>query len=166
MANEIAIKGLSELQAQLDMLADNVQRKLMRGALRAGQKTVLEKARSEVHSVSGDLTSSLRVSTSARNGVVKATVKVGNTKAFYAHMVEFGTAAHLIEPKNGKALTLGGREYASLDHPGAKKHPFMRPALDAAAVQNSPAFLAVVDYLTNKISKELDKLPDEADAVS
>ena len=121
---------------------------------------------SAIHTVSGELANSVRISTSARGSTVKAAVKVGNTKAFYAHMVEFGTAAHLIEPKNGTALLLGGKEYSHLDHPGAQKRPFMRPALDAAANENSDAMSAVITYLTGRIDKELDKLPDESDTVN
>ena len=163
---EANITGLSDLQALLDQLPANIEKKVMRGALRAGQKVVLDQARQAVHNVSGDLAQSLRIKTSARGGKVSATVVAGNAKAYYARMVEFGTAAHLIKPKKGKALTFGGREYASLRHPGAKKKPFMRPALDAAAGEGSAAFEAVKAYLAARIDKELAKLPDETDEVT
>ena len=161
MASEFEIAGLADLQKQLDTLPVNIEKKLMRGALRAGQKLVLDRAKQGIHNVSGDLAASLRISTSVRAGTVKATVKVGNKKAWYARFVEFGTAAHLITPKNGQALSFGGKEYASLSHPGAKKKPFMRPALDSAAVPESDVFKAVANYLQGRITKELDKLPDE-----
>lgn len=166
MTLEANISGLSDLQALLDKLPANIEKKVMRGALRAGQKVILEQARQAVHSVSGDLADSLRIKTGARRGRVTATVVAGNAKAYYARMVEFGTAAHLIKPKKGKALVFGGREYASLRHPGAKKKPFMRPALDAAAGEGSQAFEAVKTYLAARINKELDKLPDETDEVT
>jgi HK97 gp10 family phage protein len=161
MDSEVNITGLSDLQAQLDQLAANIEKKLLRGALRAGQKVTLERARQGIHSVDGDLAKSLRISTSARGGAVKAIVKAGNAKAFYARWVEFGTAAHIIRAKNGQAISLNGHLYASLNHPGARARPFMRPALDAAAVDNSEAFLAVGAYLVKGITKELAKLPDE-----
>ena len=157
------VTGLDELQKRLDTLPVNIEKKLMRGALRAGQKTVLEQAKQGLHNVSGELAASLRVSTSSRGGQVKAKVTAGNKKVFYAHMVEFGTAAHVIKSKQGQALGFAGGEYASVQHPGAKKKPFMRPALDAAAVPESNAFKAVGAYLQGKITKELDKLPDESD---
>lgn len=165
----IAITGLAELQAALERLAPNIERKLMRGALRAGQKLVLERARAGIHSVSGDLAAGLKITTSARGGLVRATVTAGGKKkkgakaAFYAHMVEFGTAAHVIKAKDGGALVFGGRAYAQLQHPGAKKKPFMRPALDAAAVPDSEAFRAVGAYLQGRITQELDQLPDQTD---
>lgn len=163
---EASITGLSDLQALLDQLPANIEKKVMRGALRAGQKVVLDQARQAVHNVSGDLAQSLRIKTSARGGKVSATVVAGNAKAYYARMVEFGTASHLIKPKKGRALAFGGREYASLRHPGAKKKPFMRPALDAAAGEGSAAFEAVKTYLAARINKELAKLPDETDEVT
>ena len=148
MASETTVTGLSELQNLLDQLPANIEKKLMRGALRAGQKVVAKQAMSAIHTVSGELANSVRISTSARGSTVKAAVKVGNTKAFYAHMVEFGTAAHLIEPKNGTALLLGGKEYSHLDHPGAQKRPFMRPALDA---ESEHALAVIANFIKNRL---------------
>lgn len=161
MANDVQLAGLADLQAMLDQLPANIEKKLMRSALRAGQKVVLEQAKFSIHNVSGALAKSLRISTSARGGVVKATVKAGDKKAFYAHMVEFGTAAHFIKPKSAKSLFFAGVMKEGVDHPGARKSPFMRPALDAQASNESPAFQAVAAYLVPRITKELAKLPDE-----
>lgn len=169
MDGETRIDGLSELQAYLDQLPALVEKKLLRGALRAGQMVVLNQARGSVHSISGDLAASMRVTTSARNGVVKATVKAGNKKAFYARWVEFGTAAHYIKPKNAKSLFFAGLLREGVQHPGSKKKPFMRPALDMAAQDNSPAFQAVADYIRAKVPGEFNKLgmlPDETDGVT
>ena len=158
------VTGLDELQKMLDSLPVNIEKKLMRGALEAGQKVVMKQAKQGLHNVSGKLAKSLRVSSRAsRGGKVTAKVTAGNKKVFYAHMVEFGTVAHVIKGKAGKALSFAGGQYASVQHPGAQKKPFMRPALDAAAVPDSAAFKAVGAYLQGKITKELDKLPDESD---
>ena len=138
----------------------------MRGALRAGLKVTLKRARDAIHAVSGDLSGSLRVSTSVRGGMVKATLKAGGKEAYYAHMVEFGTAAHVIEAKDGKAVSFGGHEYAKLQHPGATAKPFMRPALDAAATDNSEVFQAVAAYMKPKIEQNLAQLPDETDTTT
>lgn len=161
MASDVQVAGLSELQALLDQLPAQIERKLMRGALRAGQKVVLDQAKASIHHISGDLAKSLRISTSARGGIVKATVKAGDKKAYYAHMVEFGTAAHYIKPKSAKSLFFAGLLKEGVDHPGARKTPFMRPAMDAQASADSPAFQAVAAYLAPRITKELAKLPDE-----
>jgi HK97 gp10 family phage protein len=159
------ITGLDALGAQLAELAPNIQKKLMRGALRAGLKVTLQRAKSEIHNVSGDLSKSLRI-TSARNGVVKATLKAGSKDAYYAHMVEFGTAAHMIAAKDGKSVSIGGQQYSKVEHPGASARPFMYPALDAAAQNESEVFQAVGAYMGNKINENLPRLPDETDSKS
>jgi HK97 gp10 family phage protein len=174
MANEFDITGLADLQAQLDMLAPNIEKKLMRGALRAGQVVIANEAKHRVPvgptsaenarlygTKPGDLRDSIVVTTSARGGTVKATVKVGNFKAFYSHMIEYGTVAHLIKAAKGGALRFGGRDVALINHPGSHMQPFMRPALDMASVPNSAPFVRVGEYLAARITKELAKLPDE-----
>lgn len=164
---ETQINGLDELQKALDQLPVNIERKVVRGALRAGQKVVLNQAKAAIHNVSGDLAESLRISTrKGRNGQVSARVVAGNKTAFYAHMVEFGTAKHLIKPKNRKSMVVAGMMREVVHHPGARKKPFMRPAADAAAQENSEAMNALKDYMRSRITKEMDKLPDESDGVT
>lgn len=175
-SNDIVIGGLAELQAQLDRFAPDLEAKVLRGALRAGQMVAAQKIKDKAPEAPpnevnarlyggkpGALKESIRVSTSLRRGKVVAKVKAGDKVAYYAHMVEFGTAAHLIMAKKGGALTLGGRDYSVLMHPGAKAHPFMRPVFDAEANQNSEEFQAVVTYLQTRINKEMANLPDEQD---
>lgn len=160
-------KGLDELQKALDQLPVNVERKLVRGALRAGQKVVLDQAKAGIHNISGELAASLRISTrKGKNGQVSARVIAGNKTAFYAHMVEFGTARHLIKPKNRKSMVVAGMMREVINHPGANKRPFMRPAADAAANEGSAAMEAFKDYMRKRLDKELDKLPDETDGVT
>ena len=164
MDSEI-ITGLDALSDQLSQLPMNIQKKLLRGALRAGLKPTLLQARQSIHSISGDLADSLRISTrAAKNGDVVATLKAGSKLAFYAHMVEFGTAAHVIEATGAKAVSFNGHTYSKVEHPGSQQKPFMRPALDAAAASNSEVFQAIAAYLAPKIDKNLALLPDESDA--
>ena len=164
---ETQVNGLSELQKILDQFPAQVEKKILRGALRAGQKVVLEQAKAAIHNVSGELAASLRISTRAgRDGKISARVVAGNKTAYYAHMVEFGTAKHLIKPKNRKSLFIAGIMRELVHHPGSQKKPFMRPAADAAAQESSQAMEAFKDYLRSRLNKELDKLPDEADGVT
>ena len=164
---ETQITGLDELQKALDQLPVNVERKILRGALRAGQKVVLEQAKASINNVSGALAESLRISTrKGRNGQISARVIAGNKTAFYAHMVEFGTTKHLIKPKNRKSMLVAGMMSEVVNHPGARKKPFMRPAADAAASETSQAMSAFKDYMQQRITKELDKLPDETDGTT
>jgi HK97 gp10 family phage protein len=64
---------------------------------------------------------------------------VVGTNVNYAAAVEYGTAPHVIKPKNKKALAWpGGRHpVAKVNHPGTRAQPFMRPAIEM-----SEAFLA------------------------
>lgn len=175
MANEV-VTGLEDLFKKMDQLAPNIQKKLLRGALRAGQVVIANMAKDKVPvaepnaenarlygATAGALKDSIRVGSRLRGTKVVSTTKVGNKVAYYAHFVEFGTAAHAIAATNGGAISFGGRLYASLQHPGAKAHPFMRPALDWAATNESDAFKAVAAYLAPKIEQNLEQLPDETD---
>src|SRR5687768_18123330 len=106
MASETTvIAGLSDIQKILDLLPVKIEKNVMRGGLRAGIKKFHEAAKANVPVDEGDLRDSLRVSTRSRRGRVTATLKAGGEGAFHAHMVEYGTAKHLIEPENKKAVS-------------------------------------------------------------
>lgn len=50
----------------------------------------------------------------------------------YFYYVEFGTVAHIIKPKNKKALYWKGAEhpYKIVRHPGTKPNPFVRNTIN------------------------------------
>ena len=153
--SEIEVKGLAGLQALLDELPARIEGNVVRGALRAGAKVVSDEAKRLCPvGKTGDLRDSIRVSLRSKHGRITATVKAGNARAFYAHMVEFGTARHWIKPKNRKSLFVAGLLREAVDHPGAKKEPFMRPAIDGKADE---AIDAMAAYLRERIPKEIDK---------
>jgi HK97 gp10 family phage protein len=153
--SEIRVKGLAELQAFLDKLPRKIEQNIMRGALRAGAKPVLEAAKKNVsvgepsdtnkrryNLYSGALRDSLRLSAriDRRKGQVVARVVAGGKSkksgadVFYANMVEFGTKPHKI---------------GSGDHPGVMPKPFMRPALDSEA---DAAVIAAGEYIKRRLS--------------
>lgn len=153
--SEIHIRGLSDLQKMLDSIPAKIEANIMRGALRAGAKVIEAEAKANVPVKSGVLRDSIRVSARLKGRVVTASIKAGGkTKfgdAFYAKWVEFGTAAHAIKGKNGGWLSFGGLFAKSIQHPGAKSSPFMRPALDAKA---GDAVVAVGNYIKKRLTKE------------
>ncbi|PJN38980.1 hypothetical protein CG747_20790 [Streptomyces sp. CB02959] len=55
------------------------------------------------------------------------------TNVNYAAAVEYGTAPHVIVPKNGRALYWPGAAHpvAKVNHPGTAAKPFLRPAVEA-----------------------------------
>lgn len=58
------------------------------------------------------------------------------TNVSYAADVEYGTAPHVITPKNKRALYWPGAAHpvAKVNHPGTRPRPFMRPALELAPI--------------------------------
>lgn len=148
---ELSIQGLADLHAALQQLPAKLEKNILRGALRAGAKVMADSAKANVPKKSGALRKSIRVSASSKRGRVSATVKAGDKTAYYAHMVEFGTAAHRITPKNAKALGTPGGPRESVQHPGAKPKPFMRPAFDGAS---EAAVQASAEYIRARLDKE------------
>jgi HK97 gp10 family phage protein len=154
--SEIRVKGLAELQAFLDKLPQKIETNIMRGALRAGAKPVLEAAKQNApegepsdtnkrryNLYSGALRDSLRLSAriDRRKGQVVARVVAGGKSkksgadVFYAIMAEFGTKPHKI---------------GSGEHPGViNPKSYMRPALDSEA---NSALFAVGDYIKNRLA--------------
>ncbi|MYM37259.1 hypothetical protein GTP38_23310 [Duganella sp. FT94W] len=157
MSNDTIIVGGRQLNELLKTLAPKVERNILRSALRAGAKVYLQSADEKIPVDQGDLRESLRISTKAKRGVVSAGVKVGNKKAWYASLVEYGTKPHKIKAKNARALSVGGVAVAAVDHPGAKASPFMRPAADES---HQAATDAVAQQIRRRLTKEGLSLPD------
>ena len=150
---DFEVKGLSELQKALDQLPARLEANVVRGGLRSAAKVIRDEARRLCPVGSnlpkghepGALRDSIRVSVSVKRGTVRASIKAGGKNhVYYAHMVEYGTARHLIKPKNRKSLFLAGLFKELVEHPGARKSPFMRPALDAKTMEAIEAFAGYV----------------------
>lgn len=158
MSNERTIVGAKKLDELLATLAPKLQKNVMRAALRAGAVVYRNKVKEGVPVHLGDLKKSTRVSVKAKGGVVTASVKVGSFKAWYGHLVEFGTLPHKIKAKNARALEIGGAVVREVDHPGAAAKPFMRPAADGG---HGPAIAAVVSKLRERLTTAGLNVPDD-----
>lgn len=128
------VKGLGELNAFLDQLPPKMERNFLRGAMRAGAKVPLAEIRANVpveHTGKhpGALKDSIKLRTSARGSIIKATIAIGGKTAFWAGWVEQGTKPHDIKPKRVASLFFAGLLRLIVHHPGAKAHPFAGPAL-------------------------------------
>lgn len=161
-SRDLNIKGLKELDDALRTLPEKLHKNVMRAALRAGMKEFQAEIlyRVPIGTPSGEgirlyghyrgaLRDSIKISTRSKRGIVTAKVTAGGkTKGgadvFYAHFLEFGTAAHQIRGARGGFLSFGGGRYRSVMHPGTKPQPFMRPALDAKAEAAVRAFASKV----------------------
>lgn len=154
--SSVNIKGLAELKRALELLPAKIENNILRGALRAGCKVLANAAKQNIHNVSGDLAASMAYGVHRTKKDGTKLVGFVSNDLWYARMVELGTAAHWIrvkaearpsrmtrrgEKKYGIAtlnrmakrgsLKVGGHFIgASQEHPGSKKKPFMRTALD------------------------------------
>lgn len=167
--SETTVKGLAALQAALDQLPAKIEANIMRGALRAGAKVMLDEAKRLVPvgdssaenkrlygGRPGLLRDSIRIKIKLKAGKVTASVVAGGkTKGggdpYYARFVEYGTAPHVIKAGPGKFLPLGNGFLKSVQHPGARKRPFMRPALDTGTGR---ATQAAADYIRQRLANK------------
>jgi HK97 gp10 family phage protein len=134
------IVGGRQLDAMLQSLPVKVEKNILRAALRAGAAVFREQAKANAPVESGALRRSIKVSVDSKSGRVTAKLKAGGKLAPHAQLVEFGTKPHTITAKKDSGLTVGGNIVSSVDHPGAKPHPFLRPAFDT----KPPAAIAAV----------------------
>lgn len=173
MSNVTTVSGLRELDQMLKQLPANIEKNVLRGALRAGQKVFADAAKGNLRrngSVdTGELEKSIRVRfkrKSEKFGWVRSYVMAGNSKAYYAHWVEYGTAtyytgsgrtvggAYEITPKVAGSLFVGGLLRDSVMHPGIQPKPFMRPAVDE---NYTNAINRAAEYMQKRIPKEMKK---------
>lgn len=168
--SETRIDGLADLHRLLQTLPAKVEGNVMRGALRAGQKVIQSEVKAQVPVDSGALRDSVKIrfkSRSQKLGWVRMHLTAGDKVAWYAHLLEYGTASfyagnggrskrkpYTIKAKKGKALLIpnGAGPVTQVTHPGIKPRAFMRPGFDAA---QQPALEAVADYIRTRLPKEL-----------
>ena len=105
---------------------DNVQKAIKKSAfnIEANAKKNLAANKSVV-------TGHLRRSVATQMGDLEATIHTSNVK--YAAIVEKGSKAHIIRPKNKKALYWKGakRPVKLVNHPGSKAKPYLEPAFES-----------------------------------
>jgi HK97 gp10 family phage protein len=173
MSGVTTISGLKELDAMLKQLPANIERNVIRAALKKGQEVLADAVKSKLRSNgsvdSGELEKSVRVRFKRRSekfGWIRSYVMAGSKEAYYAHMVEFGTASYYegngrtvggpykIYPKVAGSLFLGSIFAEATIHPGIKPKPFMRPTADN---YSDAAIDAVANYMTERIPKEMKK---------
>lgn len=181
------VRGLSPLDAVLSTLPAKVEANILRGAMRAGVKSMVVDVQAEtpVGAPSGTaakkyggrrglLKASVKGSVKLRSksgkllGIVRAGGKVkGGGIAYYGRMVAGGTKPHVIKAKKGSVLAVGGG-VARVNHPGAKANRFMLVGLDRGA---SRFVQAVAGYTRTRLKNKhgLDvpppadpDVPDEA----
>lgn len=163
------VKGQSAVRHYIDNLPRELEKKLLRGAARAGGKIVLAEAKER--SISHEVDEALIMKTRAEDGRIVVTITVAPG---WAHAVgtwlEWGTDGHFISvddsqregmsvgrinrlSKDGKvgSLAIGGQFVGTtVWHPGARAHPFLRVALD---IKEAEAIAAAQSYISSRIAR-------------
>ena len=105
---------------------DNIQKAVKKSAF-----NIESQAKKNLASNKSVVTGHLSRSITTKMGDLEATIHTSNVK--YAVIVEKGSKAHVIRPKNKKALYWKGakRPVKLVNHPGSKAKPFLIPAFES-----------------------------------
>lgn len=150
--------GLDQFERKIQQQIAKLDDQTIDEALFEGGMVILDDAKSRIDDVTGVTRESGYVATPSKDNYVGG--KRRNKKkpapkrtaivrfaARTAHLLEYGTAAHSYRNRRRKAMQTGMSQYArSVDHPGARAKPFLRPAYDTKK-----------DDALRVVSRELEK---------
>ena len=134
--NKIKIDGVMykvisqrKIKNKTSFFLDEDEKKIQ-NVIKNSSMTIERNAKSNLTSNKSVKTGHLRRGIATNIGNMEATVHTSNIK--YAVMVEKGTKAHIIKPKNKKALYWKGASHPvkQVNHPGSKAKPYLIPAFD------------------------------------
>jgi len=167
------IKGKTEVRHFFAQIPAALETKILRGAARAAAKVVADEAKMQV--TSDQVRGAIKISTrQEETGRVIAKVQVKGKGAYLGPWLEFGTSPHFISAGDSgfspskltqKANREGaysetatrslkiGNTYVSgtVIHPGARPHPFLRPALDLKAAE---AIAEAQAHINTRLARE------------
>lgn len=163
------VKGRDAVRQYLRQIPDKLERKILRGAAKAAATVIADEAKLRV--VSSEVESAIKISTrQTEPGRVVAKVQVKGPGAYIAPWLEYGTDPHFIsvaeDQRDGRSvrrinqqtreaggdgsLVIGGKFVGkTVWHPGARPHPFLRPALDS---KEAEAIAAAQTFINSKIA--------------
>lgn len=167
-----SVEGLATLSNFLASLPENIERNVLRGALKAGADEIADGAREACRSE--EVRASIKTTSRSEKGAVVAKVQTKGPGAYLAPWLEHGTDPHFIsvdEAQSGGrtirrinrqvkegSLVIGGQFVGkTIHHPGAKPYPFMRPALDQ---RQAAAITAIGNHIGLKMTKAGLETPD------
>jgi len=167
------VRGKAEVARYIARTPADIESKILRGAARAAANVVADEARERC--ISRQVAEAIKVASSSDEGRVIAKVQVKGRAAFIAPWLEYGTAPHFIsvaeDQRQGRgirlinkmhkagSLVIGGKFVGpTVFHPGARPHPFLRPALD---VKQGEAIAAAQAYIDARVTPQGIVGPDE-----
>ncbi|MEH3046504.1 HK97 gp10 family phage protein [Sphingomonas adhaesiva] len=173
----VTVRGRAETKAFLRQLPERIESRLLKGAGRAAIDVIGDEAGERVRSdvVREGLKKEVRV----RDGRIVARLYVENGWArSLGTWLEYGTVGHFISvdrdqsggrtarrvndlAKEGTLVIAGSPVGATVWHPGATAHPFLRVSLDVKADE---AVQAAQRYINANVSRLGNAAGDEAEA--
>lgn len=160
------VRGSGDVNRFIERIAAELEKKVLRGAARAGAKVIADEIKARTPS--GDVRDGVRIQTEVGPGraVGKVDVKPGWARSV-GTWLEYGTDPHFITiddsqregmtagriNKLGKkgTLVIGGKPVGkTVHHPGARPHPAFRPALDA---KEGEAVAAAQAYINSRVGR-------------
>jgi len=134
----ISVAGAAQIQKALQE-ATNRAANILEEATLSGAEVIRAEAERNAPRDTGGLAENIEMIVTEKsrdkiNVAIGPDVAKPNRKAkrhFYGLFVEFGTQAHTIKARAGRALRIGDEFKAVAEHPGMRPRPFMRPALDS-----------------------------------
>ena len=163
------VRGKQAVKQFIAGIPAEMETKVLRGAARAAATVVAEEAKDRTNS--SEIRGAIKVATKREDGRMIAKVQVVGRGAYLAPWAEYGTAPHFIsvddsqrggrsvsrinrqvaEQGGNRSLVIGGSFVGStVWHPGARPHPFLRPALD---VKEAEAIAAAQAYITTRVTR-------------
>lgn len=172
----VSVRGKSDVMRFIAQVPADVERRLLRGAARTAAKLVAAEAKER--SVSSEVAAAIKVKVEDNDERVVAKVQVKGKGAYIAPWLEYGTDPHFISvdesqrnglsirkvnerTKDKASLKIGGKFVgATVFHPGARPHPFLRPALD---MREADAIRAAQNYINARVRPSGIAGSDEGD---
>jgi len=170
------VTGREGVKRYMAAIPEFCRTKLLPGAARAGAKVIADEAKSRCQSqlVADDII--IRAKREDDRVRVKVTVRHGWSYSIGVWL-EYGTAPHFISVdesqrrgrsvstinrrQKGGSLAINGKPIgATVYHPGARPHPFLRPALD---IKKTEAIRAAQNYITTRLKRTGLTGSDETD---
>lgn len=156
-------RGKDGVRRFIAQLPGQIERKLLRGAGRAAATVVATEAKER--SISEEVSQAINTNVSTKDGRIIAKVQVKGKGSYIAPWIEYGTDPHFIsvaeDQRGGRSinrinklhregsLVIGGKFVgATVHHPGARPHPFLRVSLD---LKEAEAIAAAQAYINARV---------------
>jgi hypothetical protein len=141
----VAGSQLTDFDRFLDTLPGRMVRSIIKGGMLEMANVVADEARALAPKESGEMANAIEAVVTVSGTEVRSKVRLTGMNAMKGIWAEFSTAAHVInksgpgstskkgaKPGKGSLVINGQFAGPTVNHPGARAKPFMRPAADIA----------------------------------